>query len=70
MRQQSNNSLDDADSFLWVSFAARAFSIAETAIIIHNRRSDTSGGGEGSPVSLRAAPRGNTGGEVALEVKF
>lgn len=70
MRQQSNNSLDDADAFLWISFAARAFSIAETAIIIHGRRNDAGGGGEGSPVSLRARPRGYTGGEVALEVRF
>jgi hypothetical protein len=70
MRQQSNNSLDDADSFIWISVAARAFSIAETAIIIHNRRDDTPGGGEGSPISLRARPRGYSGGEVALEVRF
>jgi hypothetical protein len=71
MRQASNNSLDDADSFLWISFAARAFSLAETAIIIHNRRDDAGGGaGGGSPVSLRARPRGYTGGEVALEVRF
>jgi hypothetical protein len=71
MRQKSNNSLDDADSFLWISFAARAFSLAETAIIIHNRRGDAAGGaGGGSPVSIHARPRGHTGGEVALEVKF
>jgi hypothetical protein len=71
MRQQSNNSLDDANSFVWISVAARAFSLAETAIIIHNRRDDAAaGGGEGSPVSLRARPRGYSGGEVALEVRF
>jgi hypothetical protein len=71
MRQQSNNSLDDANAFVWVSVAARAFSIAETAIIIHNRRgTEAAGGGEGAPVSLRARPRGYHGGEVALEVRF
>ncbi len=71
MRQASNNSLDDADSFLWLSFAARAFSLAETAIIIHNRRDNAAGGaGGGAPVSIRARPRGYTGGEVALEVRF
>jgi len=70
MRQASNNSLDDADAFVWVSVAARAFSIAETAIIIHNKRDDAAGGGEGSPISLHARPRGKTGGEVALEVTF
>lgn len=71
MRQESNNSLDDANSFVWISVAARVFSLAETAIIIHNRRDDAeAGGGEGSPVSLRARPRGYSGGEVALEVRF
>ena len=71
MRQKSNNSLDDADSFLWISFAARAFSLAETAIIIHKRRGDAeAGSGGGSPISLRARPRGHTGGEVALEIRW
>ena len=71
MRRDSNNSLDNADSFVWVSVAARAFSIAETAIIIHGKRNDAAGGGGGgAPIALRARPRGNTGGEVALEVKF
>lgn len=71
MRHDSNTSLDHADAFLWVSVAARAFSIAETAIIIHGKRNETAGGGGGGvPITLRARPRGNTGGEVALEVKF
>lgn len=70
MRAKSNNSLDAANEFLWVSVAARAFSLVETAILIHNRRADEAGGGGGSPVSFRARPRGYTGGEVALEVRF
>ncbi|HKW14516.1 MAG TPA: hypothetical protein VJS69_08525 [Candidatus Krumholzibacteria bacterium] len=71
MRRDSNQSLDHADNFLWLSVAARAFSIAETAIIIHGKRNDADGGGGGgTPISLRARPRGNSGGEVALEVKF
>lgn len=72
MRQKSNDSLDDADAFLWVNFAMRAFSIAQAAIIIHNQRgnTETGGGGGGVPVTLEARPRGYTGGEVALEVRF
>ncbi|HEX6791782.1 MAG TPA: hypothetical protein VF247_10775 [Candidatus Krumholzibacteria bacterium] len=71
MRQKSNDSLDQANAFVWLSVAARAFSLAETAIIIHNRRGDAeTGGGGGTPVSLRARPRGYSGGEVALEVRF
>ena len=70
MRQKSNDSLDTANQFIWVSVAARAFSLVETAIIIHNRRGEEPGGGGGAPVSLKARPRGRTGAEVALEVRF
>jgi hypothetical protein len=71
MRQKSNDSLDTANSFIWISVAARAFSLVETAIIIHNRRDEgPGGGGGGAPISLRARPRGYSGGEVALEVRF
>ena len=71
MRGESNDALDQANSFVWVSVAARAFSLAETAILVRNRRADGGGGGgEGAPVALRARPRGFRGGEVALEVRF
>jgi hypothetical protein len=72
MRNDSNEALDDANSFVWVSLAARVFSLAETAIIVHNRRAQ---GAQASrdvetPWSLRARPRGFRGGELALEVRF
>jgi hypothetical protein len=69
LRGESNDALDTATSFVWVSVVARAISIAETAIIVHNRREDAASG-RPAPVSLRARPRGYTGGEVALEVRF
>jgi hypothetical protein len=69
MRGESNDALDTANSFVWVSLLARVFSIAETAIIVHGRRGESGGGGS-APVSLRARPRGYSGGEVALEVRF
>lgn len=72
MRATSNESLDDANAFVWVSVAARAFSLVETAIIVHNRRDE--GGqasiGHESPFAVRARPRGFQGGELALEVRF
>ena len=72
MRATSNESLDDANAFVWVSVAARAFSLVETAIIVHNRREE--GGqasvGQDSPFAVRARPRGFQGGELALEVRF
>lgn len=72
MRAESNDDLDTANSFVWVSLAARVFSIAETAIIVHNRRDDgeRASAGVGAPVALRARPRGFDGGELALEIRF
>jgi hypothetical protein len=69
MRQQSNDSLDKANEFIWLSVAARAFSLVETAIIVHNRRGAVSAP-DGSGMALRARPRGFDGGELALEVGF
>lgn len=72
MRNQSNDDLDDANAFVWVSLATRVFSIAETAIIVHNRREKPEQASRGfdPPVALRARPRGFDGGELALEVRF
>jgi len=72
MRAESNDDLDQANSFIWVSLAARVFSIAETAIIVHNRREEgaQSSAAFDSPVALRARPRGFDGGELALEIRF
>ncbi|MCI0452857.1 MAG: hypothetical protein L0Z51_10790 [Candidatus Latescibacteria bacterium] len=72
MRNQSNDDLDDANKFVWVSLAARVFSIAETAIIVRNRREkgEQASGGFELPVAVRARPRGFDGGELALEVRF
>jgi hypothetical protein len=69
MRQESNDSLDDANAFIWLSVAARAFSLAETAIIVHNKR-NSDPGDAGSGMALKARPRGFDGGEIALEVRF
>lgn len=69
MRVQSNRELDHSDAFLWVSVAARAFSLVETAILVHNRRGEPAGAGSGQ-ISLRATPYGWNGGELALEVSF
>lgn len=72
MRATSNESLDDANAFIWVSVAARAFSLVETAIIVHNRREDSGQASveHESPFAVRARPRGFHGGELALEVRF
>jgi hypothetical protein len=68
MREESNDSFDQASAFAWVSVAARAFSLAETAILVRNARKAAEGDGGG--MALRARPRGFDGAEVALEVRF
>lgn len=70
MRAESNGALDDANMFVWVSVAARVFSLAETAIIVHNRRGEQSTQVDTGGMALRARPRGFDGGELALEVRF
>ena len=70
MRAESNEALDDANAFVWVSVAARAFSLVETAIIVHNRRGAEPAGAGSGGMALRARPRGFDGGELALEVRF
>lgn len=69
MRQSSNKALDQANEFIWISVAARAFSLVETAIIVHNRRG-AADAANASGMALRARPRGFDGGELALEVSF
>lgn len=72
MRAESNDDLDTANSFVWISLATRVFSIAETAIIVHGRRDKEPHASvdHGVPVALRARPRGFDGGELALEIRF
>jgi hypothetical protein len=73
MRNESNSSLDHADAFVWLSLATRVVSIVETTIIVHNRRDNgaqSSTRGPDLPVMVRARPRGFSGAELALEVRF
>jgi hypothetical protein len=69
--RRGNDDLDTADSFIWVSLAARVFSIAETAIIVHIRREDGAQASTGArpPVALRAS-RAVSQRQLALEIQF
>ncbi len=70
MRGESNDALDAANRFVWLSVGTRVFSLVQTAIIVRNRRGAEDDAGAGSGMALRARPRGWDGGELALEVRF
>ncbi len=71
MRRESNDQLDRADTFIYVSIGARVFSIVETILLTRPMREDRQGeGANEGRLSLRARPRGFSGGEIALEYRF
>jgi hypothetical protein len=74
MRKESNDQLDDANKFIYLSLGVRVFSIVETLFLV--RSSDSSeeekdGGSAGlSQLRVKARPKGFKGGEIALEYRF
>lgn len=70
MRKKSNDELDNATAFIYLSVAARVVSLVQTLILT---RGDDSGGAEESPspgFSLSARATGPASGEVALVYRF
>jgi hypothetical protein len=74
LRKESNDQLDDANKFIYVSLGVRVFSIVETLFLV--RSSDSSGqevDGDSaglSQVRFKARPKGFKGAEIALEYRF
>lgn len=72
LRKKSNDELDTANQFLYISLATRVFSLVETSLLIHRAR--TGYGDETSMASnhwtFHASPRGFDGGEVFMEYNF
>ena len=74
MRKESNDQLETADKFIYLSLATRVFSIVETLFLV--RSADRDDAGEESTsmsenrLRLRARPRGFDGGEISLEYSF
>lgn len=71
LRKESNDALDTADRFIYLSLATRAFSLVETVILVrrHNQARDETGSAERS-IHLTARSRGFSAGEVALVYSF
>lgn len=76
MRKQSNDQLETADTFIYVSLATRVFSIVETLFLVRMSGSDDdSAAGDSAGITqnqlrIRTRPRGWDGGEIALEYSF
>ena len=71
MRKESNDQLDRADTFIYVSLGVRVFSIVETLFLA---RSDGSSGESGdetqNQLRLRTRAKGFDGGEIFLQYSF
>ena len=71
MRKESNDQLDRADTFIYVSLGVRVFSIVETLFLV---RGDGSSGGSGdetqNQLRLRTRAKGFDGGEIFLQYSF
>ncbi len=71
MRIASNDALDASNRFIWLSVAARVFSLAETLYIVHTRGAEVrSERVESTGWRVRAAVRPAGTSSLALEYRF
>jgi hypothetical protein len=70
MRHESNTQLDAANRFIYLSIAARVFSLVETTMLVNRSPDERAGGAQDNRWMLRARARGNDASEVALEYWF
>jgi len=74
MRKESNDQLETADNFIYISLGLRVFSVVETLILARSSGAepDTGGSADDSQNQLRfhARAKGYDGGEVYLQYSF
>lgn len=71
IRNRSNDQLDRADRFIYLSIAARVFSLVETVIMVRSRDAATAASAAPSRrYSLTARSTGLASGEIAFEYRF
>lgn len=70
LRKESNDQLDDANLFIYLSLATRVFSVVETILLTRGGNDEEHVDNSQERVSLRVRPKGYEGGEVALEYRF
>lgn len=69
MRRESNDDLDTANRFIFLSLAARVFSLVETTLLVRSQEDDGVGMSQ-RRLRVTASPKGLRGGEVALVYSF
>ena len=73
MRKESNDQLDTADKFIYLSIATRVFSVLETYLLVRKRNSDEKAmesGATESSFKFTARPTGMASGKVYMEYRF
>jgi hypothetical protein len=70
MRVESNDQLDAAERFIYLSIAARVFSLLETTLLVTRSSNDDTAARLDNRWMLRAQSRGPAASEVALEYWF
>jgi hypothetical protein len=72
MRMASNDKLDTANNFIYLSIAARVFSLVETTLLVRSARQnyDTQVGSLDNYWRFQARPAGSKGAVVTLEYRF
>lgn len=70
MRKKSNDELDKATGFIYLSVAARVISLVETLILTRQHADDAPAGDASSGFSVRTRATGLASGEVALVYSF
>lgn len=70
MRRTSNNQLDSADRFVYLSIVARVYSLVETTLLVNRSSNDTAERAARNHWSVSARSRGPSDSEFALEYHF
>lgn len=74
MRKSSNDDLDTADKFIYLSITARVYSLVETIFLVRSHNNASQAGAVGAHDSRRyafkARSTGIASGEFALEIRF
>ena len=72
MRKESNDQLDSANQFIYLSLATRVFSLVETSVLIIKARKayDQEHASLDNNWMFRARPEGLSGGRVYMEYRF
>lgn len=68
MRKQSNDDLDTADRFIYLSMAARVFSLVETVLLLHGNKKAQEGATSSHSLEIRST--GLYSAHIAYEYRF